>query len=170
MRRRYRYVGSGDLASLLARLSRREQIEKREDVLRWLRPDGRMLPYKVTITATYIIDTEGKLWLADQRSEHVACALGQDVLAAGEITVCAEGEHVYVLAVSNQSTGYCPKPESWWAIGEALDHLEVPHPSSFTSVFIVRHCDACGMTNIVKDGRYECAVCGSTLSREWNFR
>jgi hypothetical protein len=28
----------------------------------------------------------------------------------------------------NQSTGFCPQPESWSAVATALDRADVPHP------------------------------------------
>jgi len=31
------------------------------------------------IPATFIISTDEQLWIADRRSEHVACAAGEDV-------------------------------------------------------------------------------------------
>jgi hypothetical protein len=58
---------------------------------------------------TFVVDEHGSLLIADRRSEHVACACGRPVLSAGEMFVRG-GE---VVEVSNQSTGYCPEPESW---------------------------------------------------------
>ena len=58
---------------------------------------------------------------------------------------------------------------SWPAVAAALSASGLPHPLSFTSAYIIRRCEACQSKNIVKDGVYECGVCGSPLPLEWNF-
>ncbi|WP_218060602.1 hypothetical protein [Micromonospora sediminicola] len=63
--------------------------------------------------ATFVVDRHGTLRVAPRQNEHVACAAGQDVLAAGEITFAASNTGYVVQAVSNQSTGYCPDPDCW---------------------------------------------------------
>ncbi|WP_067477413.1 hypothetical protein [Actinomadura hibisca] len=110
---------------------------------------------------TYVVALDGTLLLAPQRSEHVACAGGAPVLAAGEITF-AGGE---VVEVSNQSTGYCPGPESWPAVAAALDRAGLRHPDGFTAEYVFRRCGACGQLAIVKDDHYVCAVCDAPLER-----
>ncbi|MGE3809653.1 MAG: hypothetical protein AB7K24_33730, partial [Gemmataceae bacterium] len=115
-----------------------------------------------SIPATFIVDETGRLWLADRRSEHVACAAGRPVLGAGELffdlTTAPR-----VAEASNQSTGYCPEPESWSALAAALDRLGIPHPGGFTQVCHFRRCSACGQRNIVKEADSTCAVCGAEL-------
>lgn len=71
--------------------------------------------------------------------------------------------------VSNQSTGYCPDPDSWSAVGAALDRAGVPHAGEFTEPVIFRRCPACGGRNLVKDDDFVCAVCGGDLPARWNF-
>jgi hypothetical protein len=118
---------------------------------------------------TFIVDLHAKLWLAPRRSEHVACAGGRDVLAAGEIGFVV-GEHGWIVSeVSNQSTGYCPDPDSWPAVALALDHVGLPYPSGFTHKVIFRRCPTCATRNIVRDGNFVCAVCDSILPDQWNF-
>jgi hypothetical protein len=68
------------------------------------------------VIATFVIDASGTLKVADRRSEHVLCAGGVPVRSAGEVTFAIQADRVAVVAVSNQSTGYCPEPESWNAL------------------------------------------------------
>jgi len=120
-------------------------------------------------TQTYVVTTDGILRVAHRRSEHVACAGGNDVLAGGELTASRVGGVVRIVDVSNQSTGYCPEPECWPAVARALDAANVPHPGRFTVTTIFRRCDACGERNLVKDDWFECAICGADLPTAWNF-
>lgn len=79
-----------------------------------------------------------------------------------------EGDAV-VEEISNHSTGYCPEPESWDAVGEALDRIGIRHPGRFTTAVVFRHCPCCGERNVVRDGWLECQVCGGELPKVWNF-
>ncbi len=54
----------------------------------------------------FVIGMDCALRLAPRRSEHVACAGGDMVLSAGEISFMSEAGRWAVSAVSNQSTGY----------------------------------------------------------------
>jgi hypothetical protein len=118
---------------------------------------------------TFVVGIDGGLRLAPRRSEHVALAGGQDVLAAGEMTFGPAGSGWRVDEVSNQSTGYCPDPDSWPAVGAALDRLGVSHPGDFTDKVVFRRCPACGERNIVREDDYTCALCDSALPTRWNF-
>jgi hypothetical protein len=117
---------------------------------------------------TYVVDVDGVLRLAPRRSEHVACAGGGKVLAAGEVAFvwCPAGWTVS--EVSNQSTGYCPDPSSWSAVASALDRAGLARPGGFTSEFVFRRCSDCRESSVVKDEDLVCCMCGSDLSREWN--
>jgi hypothetical protein len=165
-RRRYAYVGKDDLAQAAEARSGSE-IRSAPDLARWLelhaaeREGG-------TIPATFVVALDGCLRLASRRSEHVASAAGQPVLSAGEVFLSL-GARVRVAAVSNLSTGYCPEPESWPAVAEALAHAGQPHPGRFTSAFTFRRCPACGQRNLVKEAVFTCAVCGADLPSDWNF-
>ena len=118
---------------------------------------------------TYVITLARELRLADRRSEHVACAGGEDVLAAGELAFERERAGWRMTHASNQSTGYCPEPSSWGEVARALDGIGVRHGDGFTHALVFRRCSACGERNIVKDGDFACDVCGAELPREWNF-
>lgn len=121
------------------------------------------------VALTFVVDADGLLWVADRLSEHVACARGRGVLSAGEMTVEVDGGRVTVMDVTNQSTGCCPEPEAWPTVAAALDRAVIPHPDGFTRAFLFRLCEGCGQTNIVKEGDFTCAVCGTELEQEWNF-
>ncbi|GGV40197.1 hypothetical protein GCM10010182_75920 [Actinomadura cremea] len=108
---------------------------------------------------TYVVDLDGVLRIAPRRSEHVACAGGRPVLAAGEIAF-GDGR---VVEVTNQSTGYCPGSESWTAVAAALDRAGLDRPDGFTDVFVFRHCPSCTELNVVKDGHYVCVFCDADL-------
>ncbi|WP_433247164.1 hypothetical protein [Actinomadura nitritigenes] len=113
---------------------------------------------------TYVVDLEGTLRIAPRRSEHVACAGGRPVLAAGEIAFERMHGEWRVTEVSNQSTGYCPDPASWPEVAEALDRAGIARPDGFTATFVFRHCPGCGELNVVKDEDYVCVFCGCGLS------
>lgn len=166
--RRYHYMGEQEIL-LRAGSPPRFHIAAAADVRRWIAETAQQLSRDGEITATFIIDEDGQLWIADRHSEHVACARGEAVLAAGEITFALNNTGLAVSAITNQSTGYCPEPSTWPIIDHALTQAALPHPDSFTSAYDFRRCDACGTTTIIKDNLFECAVCGSTLSKRWNF-
>jgi len=165
MNRRYQYIGPDELRGAS---SERHSISRPQDVLNWIADTQQTLEHG-SVIATFIVDTDGQLWVADRRSEHVACAAGQPVLSAGEMMFEVEGRSVSVTAVSNQSLGYCPEPTSWPAVAAALENSGLPAPDFFTSAFDLRRCEACGTKNVVKDGVFECGVCGSALPDVWNF-
>lgn len=167
--RLYSYVGSHDLLSLLKQPSQRMHITHPDDVLRWIQETGQPLTPDKSFVATFIIDSNAALWIAHQRSEHIVCAAGGKVMSAGEMTFAIEKGSVEVVEVTNQSTGFCPEPESWDAVAEALDAAGFEHPGEFTSAYLFRRCDVCHSTNIIKDEWFECAVCEAPLSLTWNF-
>lgn len=118
---------------------------------------------------TFVVALDGALRLAPRRSEHVALAGGHRVLAAGEMTFARGNTGWRVIAVTNQSTGYCPDPDSWPPVAAALDHLGLGHPGDFTEKITFRLCPACGERNIVRDHDFTCALCDSALPERWNF-
>jgi hypothetical protein len=118
---------------------------------------------------TFIVALDGVLRLAPRRSEHVDCAAGQDVLAAGEMLFAPAGGQWQVSEVSNQSAGYCPDLDSWPAVAGALDRASIAHPGDFTHKMVFRRCPACAQVNIVRDGDFACAVCGGALPAQWNI-
>ncbi|MFE6769143.1 hypothetical protein ACFVFD_09240 [Streptomyces fimicarius] len=117
---------------------------------------------------TFVVGMDGALRLAPRRSEHVACADGENVLSAGEISFSREADRWVVDDVSNQSTGYCPDIVSWPAVARALDAIELEHPHHFTHQVVFRRCPGCQECAIVCEDDFVCVFCGSDLPEEWN--
>jgi DNA-directed RNA polymerase subunit RPC12/RpoP len=161
--RAYRYVGPPEVLAQVRAETQGRPIATHADLESWLASCGDEDPF------TFVIDVDGVLRLASRRSEHVVCAGGEEVLAAGEIAFAGDGGGWVVSEVSNQSTGYCPDPDCWPAVADALDRAGVPHPGEFTAPLVFRRCPACAQRNLVKDADYVCAVCGAELPEEWNF-
>jgi hypothetical protein len=115
---------------------------------------------------TYTISENGNLLIAPRRSEHVACAGGGPVQAAGEMRF---GPHGEVLEVTNNSTGFCPAEDCWSAVESALNAAGLRHPGEFTFVAVFRRCTRCESRNLVKDDWFVCAICSADLPRNWNF-
>ena len=162
----YPYVGEETTRQAAARQPGGIVVESRADLARWLAANREGLAEG----ATFVVDRAGRLRLAPRRSEHVACAGGGPVLAAGEMFFRPGAGAVTVVAeVSNLSTGYCPPPESWPAVAAVLDRLGVAYPGRFTTEVVFRRCEKCGERNVVKDGWLVCAVCGASLPALWNL-
>ncbi|APR85595.1 Hypothetical protein A7982_10944 [Minicystis rosea] len=160
----YQYIGPTALKAAaedpIARLEPRSPV----DVIAWL---GARKVSQATFT--FIVDVSGALWISDRGTEHVACARGKPVLAAGEITLRHAGDAVSVASITNQSTGYCPEPECWVAVSSALSRAGLTAPDGFTHAFSFRRCPSCGTTNLLKAEAPECGVCGEELPAAWNF-
>jgi hypothetical protein len=165
-RHAYRYVGPADLGSH-ARPGPQVVIVTSPGVLAgWLAGRSRD---ELAEPFTFIVALDGLLRLAPRRSEHVDCAAGQDVLAAGEVLFAVAGGQWQVSEISNQSAGYCPDPDSWPAVARALDRAAIAHPGDFTHKFVFRRCPACAQVNIVRDGNFACALCDGALPAQWNI-
>jgi hypothetical protein len=158
--RRYAYVGPERLRVASRTEPRGTPIPTNAALRSFLaaNPDAR------TFGVTFTVDLDGTLRLAPRRSEHVACAGAEDVLAAGELRMTEDR----VLSVTNQSTGYCPEPECWPAVAAALARAGLRAPTTWTTAFVFRRC-SCGQINVVKDDWFVCAVCDAALPMEWNF-
>jgi len=165
-RRRYRYVGPPDLLKRRASDLDVVELTSQTAIAGWL---DRRDPGELDEPFTFVVTADGYLRLAARRSEHVHCAGGQQVLAAGEISFARADHQVRVSEVSNQSTGYCPDPDSWPAVAEALDRAGLDRPPGFTSEVIFRRCPACQARNIVHDAQFLCAICDAALPADWNF-
>ena len=116
----------------------------------------------------FVVDLAGRLRLAPRRSEHVQCAGGAPVLAAGEVFFGPGPSGPVIAAVTNQSTGYCPEPDSWSAVSAALAFLGAESPRGYTTVFTFRRCPRCDQVNLVKDDWFYCGVCEAPLPSDWN--
>ncbi|NOU28272.1 MAG: hypothetical protein HOO96_10255 [Polyangiaceae bacterium] len=125
---------------------------------------------------TFVVGERGELRVAVRGAEHVACAGPGEagaparVRAAGELLVRTEGDAgTHVEGASNQSTGYCPEPESFAALAAALDAAGIGHPGRYTEPIVFRRCPSCGERNLVKEGWFVCALCDAELPATWNF-
>jgi len=164
--RHYSYVGPPDICEAAKSSPPGVPIHAAADLAAWIESQVADAEGHAGIPATFVIATDGSLRLAPRRSEHVACASGGPVLSAGEITFSPDG---VVTEISNQSTGYCPEPESWPHVAAALDRIPVTHPATFTTRVVFRLCPRCRERNVVKDGWFVCDLCGADLPKKWNF-
>ena len=162
--RTYRYVGSEEIARQAQAAIERLQPTAPADIRAWSARVKRS-----ALEFTYIVDTGGNLWLSDRRTEHVACARGAQVLGAGEIEIAVGPDRVTVASITNQSTGYCPEPDCWPAVRDALARAGLEPPDGFTYAFRFRRCPTCRGINILKDEMPECPSCGSELPAAWNL-
>ena len=165
--RRYKYVGPDEIRKSLRSAS--QPIRSKENLIEILETLDFSKSETGESTVTFVIDGEGFLRLAHRHSEHVVCAGGEEVLSAGEITFGWNSKKLGVESVSNQSTGYCPEPESWAAVQLALERLGIDSPRGFSPEFIFRRCPQCDQTNLVKDSHFYCGVCEAELPQSWNF-
>ncbi|MEV7117951.1 hypothetical protein [Kitasatospora griseola] len=165
--RPFAYVGPPELRAGVGDHTLGRRVRTPAELDRWL---GELVPAERAEPVTYVIDLAGALRLAPRRSEHVACAGGAAVLAAGEIGFARQADGRWaVREVSNQSTGYCPDLDCWPAVATALDRVGLPRPDGFTHACVFRRCPACAQVNLVKDDDLTCAVCDSALPGEWNL-
>lgn len=160
----YGYVGPPELRSTVRPDSEGRIIRSAADLDAWL--SGREAA-ETSEPFTCVVALDGLLRLAPRRSEHVACAGGADVPAAGE-TGFARAADGWVHEVTNHSTGYCPDLDSWRAVGRALDRAGVEHPGRFTHEVVFRRCEECGERSIVREADFVCVFCGDELPVEWN--
>ena len=165
----YKYVGDSDVLESTKNIPGGEPILSSANVLSWLHNTNQTQEVDGLFWATYIVSKEETLYISDRRSEHVACAKGEEVLAAGEIGFGIEKGKPEILEISNQSTGYCPEPESWNTVEKVLRNTQIPFPTDFTFKVIFRLCEKCGARNIVRDSYYVCAICENELTKKWNF-
>jgi len=166
MLRLYDYVGPTEVKEAVTGQPAGVSITSADDLRGWAARqdewDGDSL------TVTFVVLPAGTLRVAPRRSEHVACALGGPVLAAGELVVGLE-PRLAITEATNQSTGYCPEPACWVAARAALAALGVPCPAELTHAFRFRLCRRCGQRNLIKDDWFVCDACGHDLPHEWNF-
>lgn len=169
MTKLYHYVGPAEIKKRVSHAPPGVRIESVADLENWIRSAGQQAGLVEPFAVTFVIDEEGFLRLGDRRSEHIACSGGRPVLSAGEMFFHRGENGLEVVEVSNQSTGFCPEPESWPAVATVLDRLGIPHSGRFTQEIIFRRCPACNERNIVKDESFTCGSCGEDLPANWNF-
>jgi len=165
----YWYVGPKDLLDLIHTDVNRVAVINEESVRSWIHQTDQKLDYDNSVTATYIIDTNKVMWICDRHMEHVVCAIGGPVLSAGEATFKISTKSVEISYITNQSTGFCPKPSSWKVVNVALKNTGINYPQQFSTNFIFRLCLNCKTINIVKEKDYVCAVCNHDLEKQWNL-
>ena len=164
----YRYVGPRHIAERISPERTGVPVTSPGAVRAWVRESAQDLS-SGQVTATFVVDHTGALLIADRRSEHVACAGGRPVRAAGEITFRL-ATSVEVLEVSNQSTGFCPEPESWLAVAAALSGAGLVAPPGYTLACEFRRCAACGNITLIKHRVFECGMCRSELPVNYNVQ
>lgn len=162
----YRYVGPKRIADRVRGEPVGFPIRSPRDVLAWIQTTEQELVGGCVI-ATFVLDATGTLLVADRRSEHVMCAGGQAICSAGEITF-AIGREVEITEVTNQSTGYCPEPESWSAVMAALSAAGLKSPAEFGLACVFRRCVECSNLTLVKCSVFESGVCGAELPTKYN--
>ena len=165
--RAYRYVGPDHLWPSI--VSPSKSLKTHDQLLHELKLLGIGPGKNEEKTVTFVVDIEGDLRIAYRQSEHVRCAGGENVLSAGEMTFIWTSSEIVADWTTNQSTGYCPEPESWAAVKRSLDRIGVDAQDEFSMALIFRRCEKCRQINIVKDCHYFCEVCESTLPLKWNF-
>src|SRR4051794_4503432 len=156
MRRLYQYVGPEAIRRRALATPAGMRIALAADLTRWLMETGQKSDAAGLIALTFVVDEQGGLAVADRHSEHIAGSGGRPVLSAGELFLGVSASGPEVVEASNQSTGFCPEPESWPVVAEAFDRLGLPHPGRFTLEVVFRRCPACGERNVVKDGWFVC--------------
>ncbi|MFE1465572.1 hypothetical protein ACFW6M_31245 [Streptomyces nigra] len=163
--RSYRYVGPVELKAAVRPGDGGRRIGSTADFDGWIVEQSTV---ELAEPFTFVVGVDGVLRLAPRRSEHVACAGGDMVLSAGEISFMREADRWTVSEVSNQSTGYCPDVTSWAEVARALDAAEPRRPPGFTHEVVFRRCPDCQERNIVREGDFVCVFCGSDLPAAWN--
>ncbi|KOG29047.1 hypothetical protein [Streptomyces resistomycificus] len=164
--RRYPYVGPPELRAAAGPHTAARVLRDTADLDVWLSGRGAAESGE---PFTFVVAPDGLLRLAPRRSEHVACAGGGEVLAAGEMGFDRAFGRWTVREVTNQSTGYCPDLGSWHAVARALDGLGVEHPGGFTHEVVFRRCERCHECSVVREGDFVCVFCGSDLPSAWNI-
>ncbi|WP_167239315.1 hypothetical protein [Massilia genomosp. 1] len=135
----------------------------------WRFPIARPWEIDLTCIATFIVDENSTLRIADRCSEHVACAGGRPVQSAGKMTFQVDKDQARVHAVTNQSTGYCPEPQSWPQVADAIRKAGLVAPAGFHVNFLLWKCTDCHALNVIKEGVFVCAMCDADLPADWNL-
>ena len=165
--RSYGYVGPADIRAGAVRADAEGRpIRSAADFAAWVREQERD---DLAEPFTYVVGPDWVLRLAPRRSEHVACAGGARVIGAGEIAFAREAGRWLVTEISNQSTGYCPDPDTWPVVAAAVERAELAHPGGFTHAFVFRRCPDCGEHNVVKEADFVCVFCAGELPMYWNI-
>ncbi|MFC5599881.1 hypothetical protein [Deinococcus cellulosilyticus] len=117
-------------------------------------------------TVTYVVLTSGELRMAERQTEHVACAEGGPVLAAGEMSFEIHKREMHITGLSNLSTGFCPEVGCLEQVLVLLSSLQVDLSVCNIYLFEFRRCQS---TNVMKYRDPFCVVCDAPLPEKWNF-
>lgn len=166
---RYEYVGPQDIADAVAAIAPGFAVLSPSGLMQWIAGDREQADADGHLIVTFVVDRHGTLRVADRCSEHVACAGGQPVLSAGEMTFQLDPHEVRVHAVTNQSTGYCPEPSSWPQVADAIAKAGLLAPAGFHLSFLFRKCRQCHALNVIKENVFVCAMCDADLPADWNM-
>ncbi len=166
--KKYSYLGPAEDLEMAAKEKTGVRIRHAQDVLDWIASEQPLQSSTGELMATYVVTARRELRLADRHAEHVVCAGGEKVLAAGEIGFVLDRGRLSVSEVTNQSTDYCPEPACWKYVKKSLKKAGIENPGAFTVAYIFRRCEKCDTLNLVKDEWYVCAVCDQDLSKTWN--
>ena len=170
--REYEYIGPVEIINRIKSEFKGKRIGNTGEIFNWILENNDNPKFGDSIICTFIINLKGELVIADRHSEHVQCALGENVRSAGEIGFLIEGKNqVYVDYISNQSTGYCPSSDSWPEVEKALRKIQgLNIPKGFDPKFIFSYCPTCKARQIVKDEFYFCPTCEQELLSELEFQ
>lgn len=160
--KRYKYVGPNNILSTIRPDLKGICITSPDQIKFWLK-DTKQKLLNSEVTATFVVDLEHNLLINDRHTEHVVCANGEEIYSAGEITFMLLDDRIRVSRITNQSTGYCPSPDSWNSVIIALEKIGIEYPSDFTTKFIFRICENCQWINLIKDDFFVCANCEQDL-------
>jgi hypothetical protein len=122
------------------------------------------------IPATFIVDTDGAFWIADRGSEHFACARLESLLSAGEVFFTLFGSTPSIYRITNQSTVYCPEPDSWKSVEMALSKTGIEFPDGFEPPFEFRRFTGGRTLAIVRGEVLTCLMCRTDLPRHCNMQ
>src|SRR5262245_66175812 len=82
--RLYDYVGPPEVAASVRGSPAGTPLKSEHDLKAWLAANREDLDSAGTITATFVIDQDGQLRVAQRRTEHIACASGGPVRSRSE--------------------------------------------------------------------------------------
>lgn len=165
----YHYVGPQEIADAVSAIAPGFAVHSPAALMQWLADDHQHADADGHVIVTFVVDRHGILRVADRCSEHLACAGGQSVLSAGEMTFQVGRDQVRVHAVTNQSTGYCPEPTSWLQVAAAIGKAGLLAPAGFDVNFLFRKCSHCHALNVIKENVFVCAMCDADLPAGWNL-
>ena len=150
----YRYVGPAEIARAVQDMPSGRVVSEATDLARWLSEQSSEADAAGLVWATCVVDLRGRLRISHRSTEHVACAGGEAVQAAGEVAVDAETQELG--EITNLSTGYCPEASCYPVVRRAFEKAGLPAPRGFTIAFTFRRCVSCGQRDVIKDEAFEC--------------